>query len=278
MIIRRMAVTQSKTRDRRTIHKHKEEALKHIESMLHRIIESDDPGKADKICYWLKQYSNYIDRETKFEPHRLKRYKRGEILKVNLGFRVGSEFGGLHYAVVLDKNNSIKSPTITIVPLSSIKIVKGVKKIHHSQVFLGSDIYDALEKNISDKISETSQIQKALFDKSNELSHDLDILENSDSLLNKKEEIKIAREKMNEIDALYQRSLNTQELSQNMLDELLTMKKGSVALISQITTISKLRIYNPLRNDDILGKVKLSDENLNKIDNHILKYYLHVDK
>ncbi len=33
----------------------------------------------------------------------LRRYKRGEIVKVHLGFNVGSEEGGLHYAVVLDK-------------------------------------------------------------------------------------------------------------------------------------------------------------------------------
>ena len=51
----------------------------------------------------------------------LRRYKRGEIVKVHLGFNVGSEEGGLHYAVVLDKNNAKSSPVITIIPLTSVK-------------------------------------------------------------------------------------------------------------------------------------------------------------
>lgn len=49
------------------------------------------------------------------------------------------------------------------------------------------------------------------------------------------------------------------------------MKNGSVALISQITTISKQRIYDPINNGGILSKIKLSSESLNKIDTEIKK-------
>lgn len=47
------------------------------------------------------------------------------------------------------------------------------------------------------------------------------------------------------------------------------MKEDSIALITQITTISKQRIYkNPL-----IRNVKLSDNSLNLIDRHIIKYF-----
>ena len=37
----------------------------------------------------------------------------------SFGFNVGSEYGGLHYAVVIDKDNNLSSPVVTVVPLSS---------------------------------------------------------------------------------------------------------------------------------------------------------------
>lgn len=46
------------------------------------------------------------------------------------------------------------------------------------------------------------------------------------------------------------------------------MKKGSIALIDQITTISKQRIFY----DGVLKNVKLSDESLDLIDLNIKKY------
>jgi len=48
--------------------------------------------------------------------------------------------------------------------------------------------------------------------------------------------------------------------------ELSKMKKGSVALLNQITTISKQRIYD----DDILKKVKLSKNSLDLLDKKII--------
>ena len=45
-----------------------------------------------------------------------------------------------------------------------------------------------------------------------------------------------------------------------MKNEIKNMKKGSIALVNQITTISKIRIYDPKRNDDVLSKIRLSNE------------------
>lgn len=56
--------------------------------------------------------------------------------------------------------------------------------------------------------------------------------------------------------------------------EISKMKTGSVALVNQITTISKIRIYNPLHSKDVLGNIKVSDEILDAIDDKIKELYL----
>ena len=55
-----------------------------------------------------------------------------------------------------------------------------------------------------------------------------------------------------------------------MMDEVAKMRRGSIALTNQISTISKIRIYDPKTNFDILSNVKLSNEKLDLIDNEIL--------
>mgnify|MGYP002677048484 FL=1 len=48
--------------------------------------------------------------------------------------------------------------------------------------------------------------------------------------------------------------------------EISRLKQGSIALTDQITTISKIRIYDPRTDHDVLSKVKLSNEKLDLID------------
>ena len=56
---------------------------------------------------------------------------------------------------------------------------------------------------------------------------------------------------------------------EKMEEEISKMKKDSIALINQITTISKQRIYK----DGVRRNVKLSNESLNLIDNQIIKFF-----
>ena len=61
------------------------------------------------------------------------------------------------------------------------------------------------------------------------------------------------------------------ELIQRMRSEILKMKRGSIALVNQITTVSKIRIYDPKTDHDILSNIKLSNEKLDLIDKEIIK-------
>ena len=102
----------------------KKAAIQKLNKLLERYI--NDPSgshlkKANLISYWLKDYVRYLDFEEKFNPKRNIAYKRGNIVKVNFGFNLGAEYGGLHYGIVLDNKNDHSSSVVTVIPLTSAK-------------------------------------------------------------------------------------------------------------------------------------------------------------
>ena len=214
----------------------KQQAIAQITDFIDKI----DDKKATLFCYWMKDYIKFLDFEVDFNPISLKKYKRGEIIKAHLGFNIGSEEGGLHYCVVLENNNSIHSPVITVAPLTSVKPGKNPPTHRLTELYIGDEVFNAL----SSKIRGQLDLLKSLLIDSNSLTPDE---------LNK---------------------LNRQVESLNLQNkELSKMKRGSIILLGQITTISKIRIYDPKRNGDVLSKVKLSNITLDKIDEALIKLY-----
>ena len=71
-----------------------------------------------------------------------------------------------------------------------------------------------------------------------------------------------------------QKMINNQlGLLEKMRFEISKMKNGSIALTNQITTISKIRIYDPKTTKDMFSGITLSDEGLTKIDEEIIRRY-----
>lgn len=68
--------------------------------------------KADKLAYWLEDYCRFLNYENSFNPSYLKSYKRGYVIKTNLGYNIGNEEGGLHYCLVANRNNEKNSGVI----------------------------------------------------------------------------------------------------------------------------------------------------------------------
>ena len=58
--------------------------------------------------------------------------------------------------------------------------------------------------------------------------------------------------------------------------EIEKMKSGSIALINQITTISKIRIYDPKTTTGVLSGIKLSTITLDLINNAIVDWMIHL--
>lgn len=246
------------TKDKIT--EHKEQALNTMDNYITTQIEDGNSSKADKLSFWLEDWANFLSFEDSFKPRSLKRYKRGEIIKAHLGFNVGSEYGGLHFCVVLDKNNSVNSPVVTVVPLTSLKDDVDTENMRPGNVYLGDEIYKKLLKKslkTKDEISASAEI----------LAHGGEKIKIMDGFP------ELPPDCPTTITESFEHYKESQELSAQISKILSGMKKGSIALIGQIRTISKIRIYEPKTSKDPLSNIRLSNENLDKIDNAIKELY-----
>lgn len=161
----------------------KKEAIKSLNKLLEGYI--NDPSgshlkKANLISYWIKDYVRMINFEEQFDPTRNLSYKRGNVVKIDFGFNIGAEYGGLHYGVVLDNKNPHNSPVVTVVPLTSIK---SAKETHSNNVELGNEIYrslkikyDTISKSLKEEEEEIIQeltLFKALVDLTTQAADEL---------------------------------------------------------------------------------------------------------
>lgn len=217
---------------------HKDTALKRLDISFNKHIETSEYKKSNLLAYWIKDFSNYHDNEKTFSPSSLKNFKRGDIIKVNLGFNVGNELGGLHYCVIINKNDNIYSGSLNVIPLSSAK----EDKIYNEDtcINLGDELYNSLCEKFNKEMTE--------------ISSKLLSFENLENL--KSFELKKISRKL--------------EFLKKLEDELDRMKHGSIAYVHQITTISKQRIFKT----PILASIKLSDESLNLIDEKMKKLFM----
>lgn len=95
------------------------------------------PTKSARILSdWMTKWASYIQQENSFRPQSLKSYKQREIILVDFGFNVDGEFGGRHYAVVLEKNNNPKASMIFVAPITSYDPTKG-ERPHPINIDLG---------------------------------------------------------------------------------------------------------------------------------------------
>ena len=238
---------------------HKILTLANIDSLLTEYATSKDVKqikKCDTLCYWLDTYIKYLSNENEFDSKKLKSYERGDIIKVNLGYNVGDEEGGLHYCAVLDNKNDLSSNVITVVPLSSYKN----KPIHRKNVFLGTALYDLLFQKITTLNNELQiknrHLQKVILDLQSN-THAPNFQKNYEKAIKEFENVQ---------------ELQTQ--TNKAFKEITRMNKGTVALVGQITTISKQRIYDPKTSFDVLSGIKLSPQNLDAINEKIIELYI----
>lgn len=230
--------------------------------------------KGAKLAYWISDYVRFLEKENCFDSRKLIRYKRGSVVKVHLGYRIGSEEGGLHYAVILDVNNALSNPTATIIPLTSVKPGTDLHHMHFSRVYLGDEIYNLLINKCRSHVS-------AAINRVNELGSKMAEINSTPIVPDAPDAIKLLAEKEEKESAIQaERAELSQEVNycQKMLDEIDKMKRGSIALVGQVTTISKIRIYDPLYPRDILSDIRLSAESMNKLDAKIKELFTYKNE
>lgn len=136
--------------------------------------------------------------------------------------------------------------------MTSVKKKTDLLHLHRGNVHLGNELFT----NLSSKISYT---EKTFLARMVELKETIGLLNEEtpdDTLANIKRDLDVCKQEL--------------VLLNRMKDEVAKMKIGSIALVGQIRTISKIRIYDPKTNFDILSNVKLSTEKLDLIDSEIL--------
>lgn len=77
------------------------------------IIEDMDEKRGRSFLLWMEQQNRYLEWEIGFDPTRLKRYRRGDVVHIHFGFNIGSEHGGPHWGVILDDNKK-SNPTAVV--------------------------------------------------------------------------------------------------------------------------------------------------------------------
>jgi mRNA-degrading endonuclease toxin of MazEF toxin-antitoxin module len=264
----------------------KKEAIKSLNKLLETYINdtsSKHLKKANLISYWVKDYVRLINFEEQFEPTKNIAYKRGNIVKINFGFNVGSEYGGLHYGVVLDNKNSHSSPVITVIPLTS---VKENKSVHSNNVELGNEIYralklkyDTISKTLKEEQEEINQML-SLFTKFVELSlnapasSEEDTAELSTNLSSPEEYADYALQ----LKELWEQKKEHNAEEQAYLDkigaEISQMKEGSIALVNQIVTVSKMRIFDPRNLKGVLAGISLTEASMEQINQKVKELYI----
>ena len=267
----------------------KKEAIKSLNKMLEGFI-NDPTGnhlkKANLLSYWIKDYVRMISFEEKFEPTRNIAYKRGNIVKIQFGFNIGSEYGGLHYGIVLDNNNSHNSPVVTVIPLTS---AREERELHQNSVDLGNDIYrllklkyDTIDRSLKEEIKEieeTLSLFSTVIDLAEESLHELERCvkgteEFEQKLAIAKNHLKTSKKLQDTWNEKKSHNKEQQEYLDKIGLEISRMKEGSVALVNQITTISKMRIFDPRNIKGVLAGISLSKENMEKINQKIQDLYV----
>lgn len=189
--------------------------------LLKMAIKSRDYDFAVKIFFWIKEWSEFIKDEKTFNYDELISYKRGMVVQANLGFKIGSEQGGLHYCLVVEKDNPKSSRTVMVIPLSSVE--PGMEHlVHPKNSYLGAGIFeDDIKKIEREIVREKTKLEK--FEKGSEKANRLQFF------ISKKEE-KLAK-----------------------------WRKGTEALINQMCALDKSRIKLPKQSGDELYTYRLRD-------------------
>ena len=133
-------------------------ALRSLKSTILKL----SPKKILILADWLVKWATFLERESNFDPSRLKRYKQREIVLVDFGFNIDGEFGGRHYAVILEKNNNPASNVILVAPITSYDPEKGS---HPSNVDLGIGAINNYSKGASVVVNQVRAISKMRIEK-----------------------------------------------------------------------------------------------------------------
>ena len=276
-----------------------EDYLQHLQQ-----IGDQENKRSEKIAQWVENWTKYLNTEKKFNSRSINALKRGSIVYADFGFNVGREYGGLHYAIVLNKKDARSNHLLHVLPLTSVKETTDMSNLKYFQFPIGDEVFQLLKNEANQKVIELTKLYDRFSKKDDELNERALIVE---SLIkdNKKAFEILKNLPASDRDDSFLEQIQTinknidfasteadkikQELEDNatLLAELeekieyankfilktQNMNKDSIVLLNQVTTISKMRLYDPKNNNSILNGIVLSDDTMDKIDEALKKIF-----
>lgn len=273
--------------------------IQELEDYLHHLQRMDDEGnkRSDKIAQWIQNWVKYLKIEQVFNPRSIRALKRGSIVYADFGFNVDREYGGLHYAIVLNKTDARSNHLLHVLPLTSVKESTDLSNLKYFQFPIGDEVFRLLINEANRKIIELTKLYDRFSEKDDEL-HKRSVMVESLINDNKKafdilkkipdsdrddsffEQLQTINKNIDfasaEADKIKQEEIENgillAELKEKMkyankfIQKTQNMNKDSIVLLNQVTTISKMRLYDPKNSNSILNGIVLSDDTMNKID------------
>ncbi|HFI0795791.1 TPA: type II toxin-antitoxin system PemK/MazF family toxin [Streptococcus suis] len=256
------------------------QTITELEEYLHHLTKNGDPddARADKISQWVESWTKYLKQEKKFNPRSIPAFKRGSIVYVDLGFNVGTEYGGIHYAIVLNKKDSRNNTLLHILPLTSIKETTDVDNLKYYQLSLSNEIHRLLIQKAQNNIKLITE-KKIIFEEKQEkidqkiaelksILKDQAVSEDLNPRFEEyfENELSNVTSEQQEVDKIVRDMTAQSEYLEKLINKIKNLKMGSIALLNQVTTISKLRLLDPINKKSLLTDITLSAETLDIID------------
>lgn len=245
-------------------------------------VSKNEAWKFQLLPNWLDNVSYWYTREDKETlPSRYYHYDRGTIIRVDFGVNMGSEFCGLHFAIVLDKKDNNHKKTLTVVPLTS--------KNKSGRFYLGKEIFNQTTNILNQQSIELKQKTDHLLQELKDII--LNGIDNNKKDIVKKEFIKfdkgIVTDTLNNIiisgkynqnevkqlkDEVYNNNKEIDSLSK-VISIYSRYNKDTYVRLSDITTISKLRIRR-INKYDPSGRIKLNSQQMALISDKLMDLYI----
>lgn len=132
-----------------------ERFLKRKLEELEKIILGLKPKTKGIFIDWIPLHNKFLREEHSYDYSKHIVYKRKMVIPVEFGFGVGAEYGGFHWAVVV-QNDSRSARTVVVVPLSSLK---PGQKTHYKDAYLGK-IAELNENKVEALVGQITTISK----------------------------------------------------------------------------------------------------------------------
>lgn len=232
-------------------------------------LQETKPNKFNKLDKWLRYYLDMINHENTNIEKRIPNIRRGQILYVDFGYNILSEFRYKHYCVAIN-NSPRKNPKVTVIPITSKK--------HPHQLELNYELAERLEDIIVNK--ERSNFWKPFRNIYPELesrgfraiapaigSYDT-VFPNCTNFIQQAKTF--LSEDDTELHSILDQILCDLHQFNIFYKSSPTLQKLSYLRIEDITTISKARIISPKYTSHPLYQLRLSDNTLNLIDERII--------